>query len=391
MPTLPKPVIVAGQPSWRMKSRSVDLALTVRGGHVAPVTFRCNGRSLQPLEVAPWAEEKLDRSIPPILQVLRGDFFCLPFGGNETPFKNERHPVHGETANARWQLKSLTRSGRMLHLHARLRTNVRSGTVDKHLTLIDNHPAIYSRHVLSGMRGPMNYGHHAIVAFPPEPGSGVISISPFALGQVFPGMFEDPAKGGYSSFSPGATFRSLRAVPTIFGPTDASRYPARAGYEDLLMVQARPKKQLGWTAVTFAKERYVFFTLKDVRHLPGTVMWFSNGGRHMPPWSSRHRNAAGLEDVCSYFHSGLAESAGDNPHTQRGFKTSAMLDPDVPLQINYILAATTVGKGFDRVASIRATERGICLTAESGATQDVAVDSNFIWTGEPATASRVVV
>jgi hypothetical protein len=40
--------------------------------------------------------------IPAILQVLRGDFFCLPFGGNTRSFRGENHPPHGETANARW-------------------------------------------------------------------------------------------------------------------------------------------------------------------------------------------------------------------------------------------------------------------------------------------------
>ena len=42
------------------------------------------------------AGERIDRSQPPVIRVLRGDFFCMPFGGNEGSFRGERHLVHGE-------------------------------------------------------------------------------------------------------------------------------------------------------------------------------------------------------------------------------------------------------------------------------------------------------
>src|ERR1035441_7468519 len=92
--------IIHGQPSWRLASTQVEAFVTELGGHLGPITFDRKSRKLQPYSVAPWAEEQTDPALPPILKVLRGDFFCLPFGG-------ERHPVHGETANARWQFRSL--------------------------------------------------------------------------------------------------------------------------------------------------------------------------------------------------------------------------------------------------------------------------------------------
>ena len=97
--------IIHGQPSWRLASSSVEAFVTEVGGHLGPITFDRKGRRLQPYSVAPWAEEQTDRSLPPIIKALRGDFFCLPFGGNATPFGRERHPVHGETANARWRFR----------------------------------------------------------------------------------------------------------------------------------------------------------------------------------------------------------------------------------------------------------------------------------------------
>ena len=127
---------------------------------------------VQPYSVAPWAGERIDPSVPPILQVLRGDFFCLPFGRNATPFRGESHPVHGETANARWHWESLeTRAGRTC-LHLSLTTKIRPGRVDKEIWLWDGENTVYSHHVVTGMSGPMNLGHHAMLKFPDRPGSG---------------------------------------------------------------------------------------------------------------------------------------------------------------------------------------------------------------------------
>src|SRR5437879_2722402 len=107
---LQKKLLVHGQPSWRLATTDVEAFVTELGGHLGPVTFDRHGRKLTPYSVAPWAEETTDASLPPIIKVLRGDFFCLPFGANTTPFRGERHPVHGETANARWKFESLRRS-----------------------------------------------------------------------------------------------------------------------------------------------------------------------------------------------------------------------------------------------------------------------------------------
>jgi hypothetical protein len=121
--------------------------------------------------------------------------------------------------------------------------------------------------------------------------------------QTCPERFEDPALGGYNSLKVGATFRDLRRVPLAAGgTTDLTRYPARAGFEDLVMLSARTGTRFGWTAVTFPQQRYVWFALKNPAVLASTVLWHSNGGRHYAPWSGRHRGVLGLEDVTSYFH-----------------------------------------------------------------------------------------
>ena len=87
------------------------------------------------------------------------------------------------------------------------------------------------------------------------------------------------------------------------------------------MVVHEATPDFAWTAVTFPAQRYVWFALKDPRVLRSTVLWHSNGGRHYPPWNGRHVNVLGMEDVTTYFHFGLAESARPNSISRRGFPT----------------------------------------------------------------------
>ena len=373
-------VLKSGQPSWRLATPEVEAFVTETGGHLGPVSFRIPGQTVQPLSVAPWAEDKINPALPPIMKVLRGDFFCLPFGGNATPFQGERHPVHGETANSKWKLEARG-AGR---LHLRLATRIRRGQVDKHIVLRPGHTAIYQRHIISGMTGPMSPGHHAMLKFPDAPGSGLISTSRFVHGEAIPEHLEHPEQGGYSWLKPGGTFNSLRRVPTLDGrTTDLSVYPARRGFEDFILLVADPRQPLAWTAVTFPDEGYVWFALKDPRVLRETVFWMSNGGRHYPPWNGRHVNVLGLEEVTAYW-GGLAESAARNPLSSRCFATCLKLTPEKPLAVNYIMAVAPAPKGFDRVKAVTpaADNQSVTLTSRSGMRICVPLDLEFLGVGK---------
>jgi hypothetical protein len=181
--SLPTLHTVHGQPSWAFRSDCVHAHLTKLGGHLGPVGFRLHHRLVFPFSVAPWAEEKETAREIPLLRSLRGDFFCAPFGANGTPWRGERHQTHGEAANGVWQLKAFERSGERATLHATLGTRVRAGRIDKFVTLVDGHTALYQKHVLTG-RGPMSAGHHAMLKFPDAPGCGRICTCRFILGQV---------------------------------------------------------------------------------------------------------------------------------------------------------------------------------------------------------------
>ena len=378
MPAKPAKKTVLGQPSWKITSPRIEAYVAEAGGHLGPVTFDRKGRKIMPYAIAPWAKEKIGRENPQIIRTLRGDFFCLPFGGNTTPWRGEKHPVHGETANAKWSVVSSGKTDDgMTELNLRLKTRIRPGVVDKQILLAGDHDAVYQRHIISEMSGPMSMGHHAMLHFPDE--GGVISTSPFTLGQVYTEPVERPENRGYSILKPGAIFDTLEKVPTITGEiTDLSRYPARRGYEDLITLVADTNVPFAWTAVTFPKQRFAWFALKDPTVLRQTIFWISNGGRHYAPWSGRFVNVMGLEEVTSYFHGGLAESVNDNAFQQRGIATHVTLDPAKPLRVNYIMGVAALPAGFERVSWIEAETDSIVLRSISEQRVKVPVQAEFL-------------
>jgi hypothetical protein len=373
---------VLGQPSWEISIDRVRAFVTRTGGHLGPVTFKLGSRNLDPFSVAPWATEKLDASQPPVIRALRGDFFCMPFGANASKYRREQHPVHGEVANAKWSFESIRRDDDHVTLHLSLRTRIRHARANKYITLIKGHRAIYSRHVVSGASGPMCIGHHAMLRFPDQSGSGVISTSPFVYGQVFPESLERPENRGYSMLRPAAEFESLERVRTITGDVmDLARYPARRGFEDLVLMASDDRAPFAWTAVTFARQRYVWLALKDPRVLRSTILWISNGGRHYPPWSGRHVNVMGLEEVTANFHYGLSESVAPNPLSKRGIATSVMLDPRRPLVVNYIMCVAQIPRAFDRVERVEPVRDGVRVTSCSGKSLQVPLEVSFLGGG----------
>lgn len=384
---------VHGEPSFSLASKDVRLSLTRRGGHLAPVLFRLPGsgnvpavadpasaagsvlsaagtfsadtaltagrpavpasrsaaparsaarkaRWASPFSLAPWKPSDLPKGTPPVLQILRGDFLCFPFGGNP----GVAH-VHGDPANAPWKLKR--RSEDQLVLGLDLKSP--KGRMEKVISIRPGHRAVYQEHLLSGFSGRFNFGNHAILHIPEDEGEARISVSPFRFGAVKPDAFPDPRFGEYGALKTGAVFKDLAKVPLATGGhTDLSVYPAREGFEDLIMVSSRPA-DFAWTAVTFRD--YVWISLKDPRVLPSTLFWISNGGRHQAPWSGRHRRRIGLEEVCSYFCDGLDLSEKDLLKG-KGIATTRLFRPEETVSIRLVQVVHPVPPGFGRVTRV---------------------------------------
>lgn len=382
----PKERTINSQPSWILANGDVEVAITKLGGHMAPVTFdRRSKAPIQPYHISPWQDEGLKDLPAAVLAPLRGDFFCLPFGGNAAARGGEQHVPHGEAATAAWAFADRVRKADDSEtLTLTLDTKIRPGKITKELTLVPGQPVVYSRHVIEGFAGPVPLGHHATLAMPEEDGSIAVSVSPFRLGMTCPGVFSDPANREYQSLASGEAFTDLARVPSRWkqpADVDCTRFPVRRGYADLLAVFADEKALNGrpaWTTAVNTKDHWVWFSLHDPSVLPATVFWIENRGRHGLPWNGRN-SCLGLEDVCAYFAEGLVPSTTPNLLSKQGIRTAVDLDATRPTEIRYAQGAARVPAGFDRVKSIDFSKpEQITLAAQSGATVTVPVRHEFV-------------
>ena len=134
------------------------------------------------------------------------------------------------------------------------------------------------------------------------------------------------------------------------------------------------------TAVSFPEQGYVWFALKNTATLASTTMWFSNGGRHYPPWNSRHKRVVGIEDVTAFFHYGIVPSTRPNSISDEGFPTFLEAQPGALLRIPYIMALAEIPSSFKRVATIEAAPdgQGVLLKSSDEQSIQVPLDLSFI-------------
>jgi hypothetical protein len=370
-----------------ISTKQVEVAVTRLGGMMAPVTFFLDSaKQVQPYHIAPWTRENWPHPSShdlPLLGVLRGDWFCMPFGGNSGAFNGEKHPPHGEVANANWRHIATAKNGAVTTIKLDFEPKVRKGRVTKELSLIEGENVVYSRHVIDGFAGPVPLGHHATLAMPETEGAARIATSAMRFGMTNAGVFSDPAKGEYQSFAIGARFSDLAKVPLLFkdpSEADVTRLPARKGYADLLQLVNEPG-EIAWTTVTRADEGWVWFSFKDPAVLTSTVMWIENRGRHGPPWDGRN-NCLGLEDVTAFFADGLPASAADNVLTKEGAKTAVVLTADKPTAVNYIQGVAKIPAGFDVVKTVEFKPGEATFVSASGQRATVPVRHEFLKSGK---------
>ncbi len=360
-----------GSPSHLLVTPEIELAVTATAGHLAPVKFRLPHGDFSPYSLSPWLPSEADAKLPPLLIHLRGDFLCLPFGGQEAG------PPHGDVANAPWSLKS---SGpRELTLEQK--GSDTGAHVTKTISVLPGHSVIYVEHRVQGLTGRWNYGTHPILDLSAVPaGAARVSVSPFRWASVYHREFSDPAAGESGALKPGARFSDLKAVPAKDGSSaDLTRYPARPGNDDLVMMVNAPEtsdRPFGWSAVTFPG--HVWFALKNTSDFPATLFWISNGGRPGHPWERRHLGRLGVEEVCSHFCDGVADARKDLLASE-GIPTSRLFQAGEPVRLPVIQGAAEVPAGFGQVTAISPDgDDGVVIRGCSGASVRVGVNWKFL-------------
>ena len=323
----------------------------------------------------------------PVLVPLRGDFFCLPFGGNSDEVAGEKHPPHGEIVGDAWKPVSSKKTGGVTTLTLGIDTKVRKGRVTRELSLVDGQNVVYSRSTIEGFAGRVPLGHHATLAMPEKEGTVRIATSAFKFGMTCPALFSDPKQREYQSLQPGAKWTDLTKVPAAWkGASDAdlTRLPARFGHADLVQIANEPWEKTGgpaWIAVTYTVDGYVWFALKDPAVLNSTVFWIENHGRHGHPWNGRN-NCLGLEDVTAHFADGLAASTKENTLTKEGVATAVTLRADQPTSVNYIQGVVKIPAGFENVQTLEFAPGTVTFVSTTGKRVTTPVRHEFVKTGK---------
>jgi hypothetical protein len=325
-----------------MSVRTLDwahgrLEVQTLGAMAGPIRFRLgDGRTVEPMQVAPWAEEPGAADLPGILRRLRGEWPCVPFGiAREVALAGAWADLvpdlaagpaepHGACSNADWTwedagddatlaLSFSPPSGPVRRITRRIRPDADAPAVDFELVVEAAEPC----------RLPI--GVHPVFRIPE--GGAVLSVPGADGGMVFPAEVEP----GVSRLAPGAAFADLAAVPATGGRTcDLTRLPLPWPTEELVQLAVAS----GRAELRHVDDGVTVTLDWDATHFPSLVLWFSNRGRTAWPWSGRHM-AIGIEPVAAAFDLGTAISAGANPLGARGVATAVELHPGRPFRTRY--------------------------------------------------------
>jgi hypothetical protein len=373
------PIISAGKNVLALSNGETEVCFTVKGGHMAPVKFFADSeKPVEPYFISPWQEEDGPVEGPGVLEPLRGDFFCMPFGGNNK-YKDEVHPPHGEVSEQDWEFSDGSASDKgESFIELKIQTKVRAGTVTKRASIRRGHSAIYISHKIEDFAGPVTLGHHAIL-----PGDRVhfLSTLPLITG-ITDTAPPPPSSGEYFSADPGKFFELLSDVPTIWkdpSRADYSVFPMLNGFVDILQVfpeNPGPGKPM-WFTASVPSHGYLWYSFKSPDILPSTLIWQENRGRHEAPWNGR-TSCMGIEEVLGHLASGLEVSIEENILTKRGLRTSMVLDGKNPLIIKNIQGVCRIPDGFDRVATISFRPGKVIFHSVAGPAAEADVDWDFV-------------
>ena len=366
---------------WYLKGGDTEMFLTKHGGQHAPVTFFADSDApVQPYYINDWQERHPDLSSIPLLKYLRGDFFCLPFGGNGDPVDGKQFQCHGETSAKDWSFASAEKVGARSIYEFTMDTQIVPFHVVKHIEMRDGESALYIRHTVTGLDGKMPYGHHTILRMPEANEKMYFSCGRFDLGMVPETTFSDPANWEYQFLQPGATFDAVEAIPTIYKKPavyDYSTYPSPVGYADLFALLKKPAATPAWAVAAYPDNGYLYYSLKNAGELPSTTIWVSNSGRYEEPWNGTARCFA-IEETCSCFADGWKPSIEENPLTRRGWKTCGDFSGDKPFSVRHVQGVVRIPATFGKVRKADFAEGRVTFKDEAGQSAVAAVDWRYL-------------
>lgn len=337
-----------------------------QGGHLDQVAFGSGADRIHPMHRAHWRTGEDNGGLPETvpsemgqsLASLSGDFFCAPFGHDDITGTVE----HGLTANGTWlEENRKTDDDGSVTATFRLEGTISGATVFKEITLKPDQPIVYQRHRFVGGAGEIPVAHHPMVRVT---GEALLNFSPKAFGATPTNPPEsDPARGNSALQYP-QVFADLSSVKLKDGTLiDLTRQPGPADAEDFLILAELRDSTLGWSTVSAVEDGFLFFTIRDPRVLPFTMIWMSNGGRRYAPFSSRHRGVIGIEEGCTFFGDGREASSQKNWLKDRGYPTAIKLVPDGQVEICFAFGAMRLPAGWRSVSDLSLEGDQLAITS----------------------------
>lgn len=293
------------------------------GGMLGPLRLRLSPlQTLEVLHVAPWAEQPGTESLPGLMQKLRGEWPCVPFGRTDLPHGLPRgwsamepsdHWDHGYAANHAW--RCIESRPERLHLAIDYPGEAPIERVERIIEADPHTPALnISLSVWARRETRMPTGLHPTFRIPAAPGRVRLELGPHQ------GIFSYPTNDDTALAQLQANVRStsLERMAGVDGALDLSHLPLARPNEDLVQVRAPlPLGEAPPLTLHYLDEQACVGLWWDTDQLPDLMLWISNRGRSHFPWLGRH-TALGAEPVNSLFDLGRVCSAPpDHPLADR--------------------------------------------------------------------------
>ncbi|MGL4235863.1 hypothetical protein [Tabrizicola sp.] len=351
----------------RISARGISLDFVPRGGVLQSFAVTDEGATISLLHRVPWTPDEVPADAPPHQQWLAGDFLAAPMGPGD-------HGLHGLTANGDWQVTPSTPGT----LRAVLAGEVQGATVVKELSVQDDHPFVYQRHIFIGGTGSLPVSNHAMISVP---NGAKLSFSRKRWWETLGQPLETTQ--GRSRLAYPRRAEDAAEFPAADGSTvNLHRYPWGEQHEDFVSGIEDPASRLGWTAVVRPEEGDLFLSLRNPRSLPMTMLWHSNGGRDYAPWNGRHKGCLGLEEGAVLPVLGLSSHETPDPLSAAGQPALITLDPMGTVEVRHILGAIRWPTG-QSVAGVMLDGDLLTVTGDWGAERKLPLRGAWLGRTEP--------
>ncbi len=338
---------------WTIESDHVRAVIQSQGAMLAPGWFKLGEREVQPFAIAPWSADSGPQyeALPKILQRLRGEWACVPYGIERAPGElpgdweaSDADPIefapepHGRSSNAEWTLSHRTKDSIVLSLDYPDPHPVKR--VERRITASSARPELELRLAIEARTScAIPIGVHPTFRLPMAPHRARLEFGTGTLAWTSP----VPLEADIACFRSDVRKTSLDRIPLTDGTTDITRLPLSYSAEEIVLTTGHS----GRATLTNLDERYTVTLAWDPGIFPACQLWLSNWGRHAYPWNNRFL-ALGIEPIRAAFDLGTRASRNrSNPLWKAGIPCTMELSPASPFETAYRIGVMAVDEALE--------------------------------------------